>query len=57
MPGPSAPNFLRIFVKKLGAGQLIQGELLDFGLDMPDDLADGRGRVLGTTRRPPLGSF
>ena len=45
MPGPSAPNFFRIFVKKLGAGQLIQGEHLDFELDMPDDLTDGRGRA------------
>ena len=56
-PVTAAANFLNILVKKLAAAQQIQGELLDFLLNMPGNLVDGYGWVWGATRGPPLGSF
>jgi hypothetical protein len=56
-PVSAAANFLNILVKKLAAAQQIQGELLDFLLNMPGNLVDGYGWVWGATRGPPLGSF
>ena len=44
-PVTAAANFLNILVKKLAAAQQIQGRLLHFELNMPDDLADTHGWV------------
>ena len=54
---PAAANFLNILVKKLAAAQQIQGELLDFLLNMPGNLVDGCGWAWGATRGPLLGSL